>query len=117
MYSGTWAARWGLAAAALLPSAPWQATQTVSAMTLALAGSALALASSEAWETKLVARRIAIAAVRIIFELLVRVFVGALAGMEATNLLFYISSAAIRQFCRVFYASVPEGGLPDDRRQ
>src|SRR5574343_1290308 len=73
MYSSTWPARCGLAAAALLPSAPWQATQTVSAMTLPLAGSALALASSEAWETKLVARRIAIAAVRIIFELLMRV--------------------------------------------
>src|SRR5574343_530324 len=68
MYSSTWPARCGLAAAALLPSAPWQATQTVSAMTLPLAGSAFALASSEAWVTKLVARRIAIAAVRIIFR-------------------------------------------------
>jgi hypothetical protein len=38
-----------------------------------LAGSAFALAPSEAWVTKLVARRIAIAAVRIIFELLMRV--------------------------------------------
>src|SRR5574343_471152 len=117
MYSSTCPAKCGLAAAALLPSAPWQAIQTVSAIIFPFAGSAFALASEEAWVTKLVARRIAIAAVRIIFELLVRVFVGALAGTEATNLLFYISSAAIRQFCRVFYASVPEGGLPDDRRQ
>ncbi len=38
-----------------------------------LAGSAFALAPSEAWVTKLVARRDAIAAVRIIFELLMRV--------------------------------------------
>jgi hypothetical protein len=42
------------------------AGDTVSAMTLPLAGSAFALASSEAWVMKLVARRIAIAAVRII---------------------------------------------------
>jgi GTP-binding protein EngB required for normal cell division len=41
---------------------------------------------------------------------------GALAGTEVTNLLFYISSPPPWRLPRVFYAFVPTGGLPDDRR-
>src|SRR5438046_9478097 len=41
-YSGTWLASFGLAGVGLLPSAPWQAAQTLLAMLWPLAESALA---------------------------------------------------------------------------
>src|SRR5258706_13735841 len=41
IYSGTWLASFGLAAAGLLPSAPWQAAQTLVAMLCPLAVTAV----------------------------------------------------------------------------
>src|SRR2546423_14786136 len=47
-YSGTWLASFGLAGVGLLPSAPWQAAQTLLAMLWPLAESALAAGSAAA---------------------------------------------------------------------
>src|SRR5256884_3585962 len=47
-YSGTWLASFGLAGVGLLPSAPWQAAQTLLAMLWPLAESAFAAGSAAA---------------------------------------------------------------------
>src|SRR4029450_4400069 len=49
IYSAPCPARFGFAATALLPSAPWHAAQTVSAVCLALARSGLAAPCAEAF--------------------------------------------------------------------
>ena len=70
-----------------------------------------ALACSAAWDMKGVARRIAIAAVRIIFEL-PSARLGALwPGTEVTNLLFYITSPPPWRPASFFYVLVPAGGF------